>query len=279
MKIGAHLSVAGGYQNALLKTKEIGGNCVQIFSSSPRSWQPYFPSPDTISSFVEMKNNLKIDPIYFHASYLINLANDNFIGEQSVKTLIKELILSEKMQVKGTIIHLGSFKLKAEEPTSAQYEILFKNIQSVLDEIPNDSLFIAENAGSRKIGATLEELGFIVRTINDKRIKICIDTCHAHAAGYDLSTSDSFNRFWDTFDKKIGMDNLEVFQVNDSKDQLGSFRDRHENIGEGLIPQSVFSQLLTDTRTKDIPFILEVPGTDRKGPDIKNIQKLLSLIK
>lgn len=277
MKIGGHLSVAGGYHKALLKTQEIGGNCVQIFSSSPRSWQSIPPSDISIAEFLRLKDELKIDPVYFHASYLINLANSGWGGEQSVKTLIDELKLAEKMKVVGTIIHLGSFKSKDEKPNDEQYSVLFNNISRVLENSPSSTYFIAENAGSRKIGATLDELGYIVKTLQDDRIKICIDTCHAHAAGYDLSTKEKFDNFWEEFDQKIGLERLEVFQVNDSKDALGSFRDRHENIGDGTIPPEVFTFLLTDERTKNKPFILEVPGEDKKGPDKKNVEKLKSL--
>lgn len=286
IKVGGHLSVAGGYHNALTKTKEIGGNCVQIFSSSPRSWQPFVPTDEIITKFVETKKQLEIDPVYFHASYLINLANPDWGGSQSVTTLIQELTLAQKMGVKGTIIHLGSFKNKPARnamqsvaggegsATQEQYSVLFKNISKVLENTPTDTLFIAENAGNRKIGWSLDELGIIVKTIADPRVKICIDTCHAHAAGYDLSTAEKFEQFWTTFDEKIGMDRLEVFQINDSKDLLGSFRDRHENIGEGTIPQSTFRLLMNHSLTKSKPMLLEVPGEDKKGPDAKNIAVL-----
>ncbi|MDQ5900895.1 MAG: hypothetical protein QG600_473 [Patescibacteria group bacterium] len=277
MKIGGHLSVAGGYHHALTKTKEIGGNALQIFSSSPRSWQSVTPTPEAIQTFVSMKNELSIDPIYFHASYLVNLANGEWGGDQSVTKICNELNLASQMGIKGTIIHLGSFKSK-ENPTQDQYKILFSHIENILKNSPSDTYFIAENAGSHKIGASIEELGLIVKTMRDDRIKICIDTCHAHAAGYDLSTSESFDSFWTLFDKEIGLKNLEVFQINDSRDPLGSFRDRHENLGQGNIPQSVFEQLVNDKRTRNLPFILEVPGFEKLGPDKQNIDILKSFV-
>lgn len=279
IKIGGHLSAAGGYHNALIKTKEIGGNSLQLFSSSPRNWAVLPPTQGKIDEFLKIKKELEIDPIYFHASYLVNLADPSYVGERSVETLIQELILSKKMDVKGTIVHLGSFKIKEpSEVTPEQFAILIKNIQTVLDNTPEDTLFIAENAGNKKIGWSLEELGKIIKEVHNPRLKICLDTCHFHAAGYDISTQEKFDVFFSLFDKEVGLSNLEVFQVNDSKDPLGSFRDRHENIGEGTIPQESFRLLLTDERTKDKPFLLEVPGENKEGPNKKNVTKLLDLI-
>lgn len=277
LKIGGHLSVAGGYHNALIKTVEIGGNALQIFSSSPRNWGVVPPSEEQIQLFLQTKKDLAIDPIYFHASYLVNLADNERIGSASIQTLTDELRLAEKMQVKGTIIHLGSFKLKDEKPTPQQYSILFSNIQQVLDNTPEETLFLIENAGNKKLCWSLEELGFIVKELNHRRVKVCLDTCHLWGAGYDLSTEDKFNYYFDQFDKLVGLEKLEVFQVNDSKDELGSFRDRHENIGEGSIPMNEFELLVNHEITRDKPFLLEVPGEDKKGPDKDNVTRLASL--
>lgn len=276
MKIGGHLSIAGGHINALVKTVEIGGNCLQLFSSSPRNWAVIPPTDEQIADFLKTKNELHIDPLYFHASYLINLADNGYLGERSVEMLVAELNLAKKMEVQGTIIHLGSFKLKEEKPTEEHYQILFDNIKKVLKNTPEETYFIIENAGNKKICNSLDELGYIVKSLNHPRIKVCLDTCHFHAAGYDLSSREKFDRYFKDFEKKVGLEKLEVFQVNDSKDSLGSFRDRHENIGEGTIPQETFRLLLTDPLTKNKPFILEVPGEEKKGPDSKNIKKLLS---
>ncbi len=279
MIIGGHLSIAGGFKNALLNTKKIGGNSLQIFSTSPRNWNFTLPDVKEIEEFRILKNKFDINPVYFHASYLINLADNNYIGQRSVSTFIKELILAEKMGIKGTIIHLGSFKLKNKKPSNEQYNILFENIQKVLANTPKKTLFIIENAGNKKIGYTLEELGFIVKALNHPRLKICLDTCHLHASGYDLSTSTSFNEYLQNFEEQIGLDKLEVFQINDSKDTRGSSRDRHENLGEGQIPPNTFHLLFNDYRTKDLPFILETPGFDGKGPDKKNIEIMKNLQK
>ncbi|MBI5045050.1 MAG: deoxyribonuclease IV [Candidatus Levybacteria bacterium] len=270
MKVGAHLSIAGGFHYSLDKINEIGGNCLQIFSQSPRNWGTPEINEEQLAIFKKKRNDYRIDPIYFHASYLVNLADSENIGKKSVIYLIQELALANKMNIMGTIIHLGSFRSK-DKPTIKQYDILFSHIQEILDHSPENTLCIIENAGNKKICCSLEELGFIVKMLNYKRVEVCLDTCHLWAAGYDLSTPELFQRYFDSFDKYVGLDTLELFQVNDSKDDLGSYRDRHENLGEGNIPQNEFRLLTTNPITKDKPMILEVPGFDKKGPDQKNI--------
>ena len=133
MKIGAHLSTAGGFTNPLQKIVEIGGNCLQIFSSSPRNWGVLPVTDEQVTSFIEMKSTLGIDPVYFHASYLINLANPGRGGSISVKTLIDELSLAERMGIRGTIIHLGSFNGEGNT-----YDVLIKNIAQVLEHAPQN---------------------------------------------------------------------------------------------------------------------------------------------
>ncbi len=276
LQVGGHLSVAGGYHNAIIRTKEIGGNCLQFFSSSPRNWGVQPVTDSQIQVFLEERKKYNIDPIYFHASYLVNFADNDRIGKASVTTLIDELHLAAKMKIVGSIIHLGSFK-QEEKPSKEQYKIVFDNVVQVLEKTPENTFFIIENAGNKKLNWSLDELGHIVKSLAHPRIKVCLDTCHLWGAGYDLSTPDKFEAFFEEFDQKVGMEKLEVFQVNDSKDPLGSFRDRHENIGMGQIPMEEFRLLVNSPLTKDKPMVLEVPGQDKKGPDKENIQTLLSL--
>jgi deoxyribonuclease-4 len=271
-KIGAHVSISGGFTAGLERITEMGGNCMQIFASSPRFWNQPNVSDEVIEGFVQKKMELGIDPIYFHACYLINLANTEKGGYASVSALTKELTLAHRMKMRGSIIHLGSL-------ANGSYEKLITNIQKVLDAAPDDVVFIAENAGTRKIGTTIEELGNIIRDVSSERMKVCLDTCHLHAAGYDLSAKKSFEKFFIDFDNKIGLEKLEVIHVNDSRDPFGSNRDRHENIGEGEISPEVFKQLLNHPITKDIPIIIETPGFDKKGPDKKNLDRVKEFIK
>lgn len=277
MKVGAHLSIAGGFHNSLDKLHKIGGNCLQIFSQSPRNWGSPDISTEQLDIFKKKRKAYHIDPVYFHASYLVNLADAETIGNKSTNYLINELTLANKMDVKGTIIHLGSFKLK-DKTTTKQYDVLFSNIQKVLDNTPEETFFIIENAGNKKICCTLEELGLIVKNLKNKRVKVCLDTCHLWGAGYDLSTPNLFKKYFNDFDKLVGLEALEVLQINDSKDPLGSYRDRHENIGVGQIPKNEFKLLMNDPLTNNKPMILEVPGFDKNGPDKENIEKIYSFL-
>jgi deoxyribonuclease-4 len=263
-KIGAHVSIAGGYTMGLERITEMGGNCMQIFSSSPRDWKHPSISDEQILEFQNRKKELSINPVFFHAWYLINLANDGFIGQSSVHTLTHELYLASMLGVQGSIIHLGSF-------ANGTYGTLIENSKKILTQTPQNAWFIIENAGTKKIGTDIDEIARIMDDLSDDRVKVCLDTCHLHAAGYDLSSEETLEDFLITIESKIGLSKIALFHLNDSKDGFSSNRDRHENIGEGNIPPSVFSLLLNHPKTKDIPFIIETPGFDKKGPDKKNL--------
>lgn len=282
LTIGAHVSITGGYEKALERASSIGATCAQMFSASPRIWSTAGPKQSTPSRFLEAAAKLSISPLYFHATYLINLASDGKIAELSKQTLIRELQLASDMNVAGSVIHLGSYKDTNGDMLFDQKDALYKkmieNIQHILTETPSNTLFIIENAGNRKIGRTIEELGSIVKDVQSHRIKICLDTCHLHAAGYSLETETEYESFLETFDQTVGLHNLALIHLNDSKDKRGSYRDRHENIGRGQIPQEVFIHLLTDKRLNHIPFILEVPGYDKKGPDKQNVDYVKQLV-
>lgn len=268
MLIGAHQSIEGGFEKALEKIQAIGGVCLQIFSASPRSWQTSPLTEKQVLTFRNHKTKSGIDPVYFHASYLVNLANTGYIGQKSQESLIVELNSAKKLGIKGSVVHLGSHK---GVETKTSYSALIYNIQLILDKTA-DVLFIIENAGTHKIGHSLLEIGNIIRDVGDPRVRVCLDTCHLHASGHDLSTESNLDKFLLDFDKLVGLGTLELFHINDSKDEFGSWRDRHENIGEGKVGISVFKNILTHPSLNKLPFILETPGFDRKGPDKKNVE-------
>lgn len=279
-KIGAHLSIGEGYNRALEKIFIIGGNCLQIFSVPPRYWTFADLEEEQMKSFVYLKEKLAVDPVYFHASYLINLADNGRVGALSKQSLIAELNLAAEMGVRGSVIHLGSFKDRSNRPAfdHERYELFLENIREVLRATPEETFFIIENAGMRKIGKTIEEIEEIIKDLNNERVKVCLDTCHLFSTGYDIGSRKKLDKFLDNFDKRIGLDKLELWHLNDSRDPLGSFRDRHQNIGEGEMGLDVFRLLLNHPKTKNLPFIIETPGFDKSGPDKKNIDTLKNLI-
>lgn len=310
---GGHVSIAGGYREALSRAKVLGGNTLQMFSASPRGWNLPKVTPTEASVYREEAKKLGIETAYFHASYLINLADDGPNGKRSVEALIAELSVAEALGVRGSIIHLGSFKdardkqyrisnlesRKKETNEKAQteslfgfnknnlpahekhpkYEILISHIRTILKRTPAKTLFIIENMGMRKIGRDLGEIAAIINDVKDERMHVCLDTCHLHAAGYDITTREKLDEFLERFDHLIGLERLECFHVNDSRDPFGSLRDRHANLGEGEVGKEVFTLLLNHLKTKYLPFILEVPGFDDSGPDKKNMEILKSFVK
>jgi deoxyribonuclease-4 len=282
MTIGAHISIAGGYHKALERIEIIGGNCLQIFSASPRGWNRASINEEAKRLFVDGKKNHGIHEVFFHASYLINLAEEGRIGEESKKSLVAELNVASQLGISGSIVHTGSFKgnLPAVWDVSQdrKYSILINNINEVLGTTPKDTFLIIENAGNKKIGQNLDEIASIIRDVDNERLKVCLDTCHLYAAGYDLSTKEKMDEFFHEFETKIGLRRLVVFHMNDSRDPFNSGRDRHENIGQGTLSIETFRLLLKDKRTQNIPFIIETPGFDGKGPDKKNIDILKSLV-
>lgn len=275
MKLGAHQSISGGYSEALKRIKNIGGNCLQIFSTSPRGWNFAKPNEDEAKQFLTLKSKLLIDPIYFHATYLINLADESRIGHMSRLSLISELNLAPKLSVKGSIIHLGSYK---NEVSSIKYPVLIKNIKEILEKTPKESLFIIENAGNRKIGQTLEEISQIVKDVDSPRVRLCFDTCHLFSNGYKFDSNNELETFLKKLEKLKLFDKLEAWHMNDSCDEFNSGHDRHENIGQGTIGLEEFKVLLNHPKIKDYPFIIETPGFDGNGPDKKNLDILKSFV-
>ena len=275
IKLGAHVSTAGGFEKALTHLSNIGGNVLQIFSSSPRGWNFAKTDPLQTSRFKEAKEKMHISDVFYHASYLINLADGEKTGHMSKLSLIAELKVASTLGVKGSIVHLGSFK---DNKTDEKYQTLISHIKEILAQTPENIYFIAENAGNKKIGQSLDELASIIHDVNNSRLKICLDSCHLFSAGYDLRTEDKLNAFLQEFDKKIGLNHLEVWHLNDSRDPFDSGRDRHENIGEGTIGLDEFRLILNHPKLKHLPFIIETPGFDGNGPDKKNLDILKSFL-
>ena len=275
MKLGAHQSISEGYDKALDRVNNIGGNCLQIFSASPRGWNFAKVNNDQISKFIESKRKLNINPVYFHASYLVNLADSGRIGQLSIQSLIAEMSIAPKLNIKGSIIHLGSFK---NQKSKIKDQKLIQNIKEVLKKTPDNSLFIIENAGNRKIGQTLEEISQIVKDVNNPRIRLCLDTCHLFSSGYKFNNDKELDLLLNKLEKLNLLDILELWHVNDSRDSFNSGHDRHANIGQGMIGVDEFKILLNHPKIKNHPFIIETPGFNNEGPDKKNLDILKSFI-
>lgn len=275
IKLGAHQSISGGYSKAIERIVNIGGNCLQIFSSSPRGWNFAKTTEEEIKKFLDIKEKLIIDPVYFHASYLVNLADEGKTGHLSKISLVAEMKIAPLLKIKGSIVHLGSYK---NQVSSIKYLVLIKNIKEILEKTPKESLFIIENAGNRKIGQTLEEISQIIKDVDNQRVRLCLDTCHLFSNGYKFDNELELDSFFDKLEELELLDKLELWHVNDSRDPFNSGKDRHANIGQGSIGLGEFRTLLNHPKTKNFPFIIETPGFNDEGPDKKNLDILKSLI-
>lgn len=274
MKVGAHVSTAGGMNKAIDRALAIGCEAIQIFGSSPQSWA-YKPVPEEQTrAFREKAEEAAISPVFFHAIYLINLGSaDPAIAEKGVQSLINYMHLAKEIGAAGVIFHPGSHKGMGYDAIFAQ---TVSSIERVLENSPDGPALTLENTAGmgQTIGAKFEELGRIISAVDSAysdRLKVCLDTQHSYAAGYDIASKDGLEAALAEFDETIGLDKLAALHANDSKRELGNGVDRHENIGEGYIGLQGFENIMGNSAFQDVPFFLEVPGFENKGPDIANI--------
>ncbi len=263
MKLGAHVSIGGKLSNALDTGKSIGCETIQIFTSNPRGWSFKIRSEEEIKEFCKNQKTLNISPVFGHMIYLVNLASDNpHIYMNSINALISGLTLADKACFKGIITHIGSHGGKGEkEGTERVVEALKQALESTNSNIP---IILETDAGpGNHMGASFKEIANIIKKVGSKQIKVCIDTCHIFAAGYDISSPIKFDKVLDEFDKIIGLERLIVMHLNDSKGELGSKLDRHEEIGKGKIGLNTFEHIVNHPKLCDLCGIIETP--DIKG--------------
>lgn len=288
-RIGAHVSAAGGVHLAIERAASIGGNCVQLFSGSPRVWHK--PALNTVDP-VKISSNVNkyhVSPIFIHAIYLVNLASNNpELVTKSVKSLEYELAFDSLIGGAGVIVHLGSHQGRGFEAMQQQ---LVERITEILTNTPENSTFLIENSAGQKgkIGSQLEEVCYLLTEleqaggyVSKKRLGWCFDTCHAFAAGYHLGDSTKLAGGEQSALVSIGeldlWSTLRLVHVNDSRDPFASGRDRHANLGDGLIPAADLRSFLNQPEITHIPLILEVPGLEKKGPDEENVVRLQELV-
>ncbi|OWB50740.1 hypothetical protein B5S33_g4573 [[Candida] boidinii] len=280
-KFGAHVGMSGGIYNAVTNAMNVGANSFALFVKSPRRFvSPMFSDEDAdlFKSLCEKYNFNTRRDILPHGSYFINLANpDPVKNKGSLETFIDDLTRCEKLDVGLYNFHPGS-SLGTDHKEALKR--LAQNINKAIEATSFVKIVIENMAGhGNLIGGKLEEIAEVISMIDNKeRVGVCVDTCHSFAAGYDLTDEEKWNKFWDDFDKIIGLKYLSSLHVNDSKAPLGANRDLHERLGWGFIGLECFRLLANDKRLKDIPLILEVPaGKDDKafGEDIKLLEWLV----
>jgi deoxyribonuclease IV len=277
MKIGAHVSTAGGISKAVDRGVDIGCETIQIFGSSPQSWAFKPPPEAEIESFRRKAAEAGLDPVFLHAIYLINLGTPNQANlEKGVDSLVNYLTLAADISAGGVIFHPGSH---GGSGFDGVFDQSVAAICRVLERSPDGPYLCLENMAGmgQHIGARFSELGRIIQAVDHPRLRVCLDTQHSFAAGYDVTTPQGVEAMMAEFDEAIGVDKLAAVHANDSKQPLGSGVDRHDNIGEGFIGQEGFQAIMAHPAFQHVPFFLEVPGFEGKGPDRRNVDLLKSI--
>lgn len=276
--IGAHLSVSGGIENALIKAIELECPVIQIFTKNARQWSPPPLKENNINIFLEMQKETNII-IASHDSYLINLAaKDKEKRNKSIISFTDELNRTKILNIPFLVFHPGT----ANEVTEKQ---AVKQIALAIDQAIkkssncNTTLLLETTAGQKNsIGYKFEHLRDIIDNSKYKdRLAVCLDTCHVFAAGYNIKTYDGYQETLNEFEKIIGTNLLKFFHFNDTKGDLGSHLDRHEHIGKGKLGINAFKFIINDERFKNVGKCLETPKGDNYEFDEINLNILRSL--
>ena len=277
MRIGAHVSTAGGVDKAIDRALEMGAEAVQIFTSAPQSWRRREFGAQEVEAFRARAQAEGLGPNYIHGPYLINLASPNReLVAKSVEALVLDMELCHRLGMKGVIFHLGSHKGAGLEEVFGQ---IVDCLLQVLSRTPEDTWLVLENSAGMggAVGSRFPELGRIVRAAAHPRLKVCLDTQHMFAAGYDVRSRQGLEAAMEEFDREVGLERLVAVHANDSKCPLAGGVDRHENIGHGYIGNEGFLNIIAHPAFRDLPFLLEVPGMDGEGPDRPNVEALKGL--
>jgi deoxyribonuclease IV len=277
--LGAHMSIAGGVDKALLLGKEVGCDTVQIFTKSSRQWASKPLSKDEIAAFHATKRMTGLSPVVAHDSYLYNFAApDEALRKRSVNGLIDEMERCEALGVAYLIAHPGAHVGAGE---AAGIATIAKSIDEMHKACPGytTKLAIEITAGQgSNLGYRFQQVQQIIdATKAPERLRVCFDTEHAFAAGYDLRAADGYARTFAEFDETVGLDLLVAFHLNDAKKDLGCRVDRHEHIGKGFLGLEAFRLLLNDRRFWGLPMCLETPKSDDCHEDRENLATLRGL--
>jgi len=279
MYLGAHVSCSGGIHTAIDRIEAMGGESVQLFAQSPRAWRPTNHDPANFDRFKARRDEVGVKGVICHALYLINLASpkDEFYAK-SVEALRTTVDVACGIDADGVVFHVGSHQGAGFE---AGLERVVPALADALERCSDTTWLLMENTAGTgdTIGRSIEELAAIVdRLDRHPRLGICLDSCHLYASGYDVTARDALDRLLEQVDDQIGLDRLRALHVNDSKASLGSNRDRHDNIGEGLMGEKL-GVFLSHPSLEGLPAVLEVPGKEGKGPDADEVKKLNELRK
>ncbi|WP_299264499.1 deoxyribonuclease IV [Halorientalis sp.] len=262
LRVGAHTSIAGGVHNAVDEQLDYSGNCGQIFSHSPQVWQDPNIDPDNAAQFRERSAEADLGPWVIHSSYLVNLCTPkDDLRAKSIDSMQQEVDAAAELDIDYVNVHLGAH-------TGAGVDQGLSNAASALDEldVPDGvTVLIESDAGSgTKLGGQFEHLA-TVRDRTAQDVEFCLDTAHAFAAGYDLSTPSGVDDTLDEFDDVVGLPDLACVHLNDSKHDCGTNKDEHAHVGEGLIGDDGMRAFVNHEAIRDVPLVLETPTEDGRS--------------
>ncbi|MCU1219958.1 MAG: Endonuclease [Candidatus Angelobacter sp.] len=280
-RIGIHTSTSGGVEMAAERAYRLGANTFQIFSSSPRQWQPYSLAPSQCDAMRGLREKYGIGPMAIHSSYLVNLASATpEFHRKSVAAFRGELERALALCAEFLVLHPGSFRGRSrEEGLDLVARSIAEAAESLELEKSNLRVLIENTAGSEfSLGGSFDQVAHLLQYLRPVcPVGACIDTCHTHVSGYDIVSEAGWHETMQKLDETVGLKNVMVWHCNDSKDGRGSKRDRHEHVGKGRIGLDGFRRLLNDPRTEHAAFIAETP-IEEPGDDLRNIETLKSLV-
>ncbi len=277
--VGAHMSIAGGFEKALERGESIDCAAIQIFTKSNRQWHAPPIKKEDAETFKTARRGSPIKKINAHSSYLINIGSPKTdVKKRSLAALAIELKRCDQLGIQQLVFHPGAHLGTGEGEC---LDRIAENIDRVFAKTPGKTMLLIENMAGQ--GSTVcyefEQIAYIRKQVKDKgRVGVCFDTCHAFAAGYDFRTAEKYEEMWRDFDRIIGIGRLKVIHMNDSKKEFGSRVDRHEQIGKGKLGTRAFRLLMNDPRFFDVPKILETPKEADMQDDVMNLKKLRSLL-
>ena len=279
MLLGAHVSIAGGLTRAVDEARELRCEATQIFSGSKTQWRQRELGDDEVRAYRRGMRDLGVERSMIHDSYLINLASsDRVLWKRSLDAFLDEMNRCARLGIGALVMHPGSHRGAGE---AAGIRNVVRALSRAMKATRRSGvrILLETTAGQGDcLGARFEHLAEIMAGLgDDPRLRVCFDTCHVFAAGYDLRTRYGLETTLSEFDRTIGLERLSLFHLNDSKGDLGSRVDRHEHIGKGKIGASLFRTLVRARRFRLIPKVIETPGGVEGGPgDKRNLDLLFS---
>jgi len=279
MQIGAHVSSSGGIHTAVERAVAIGADSMQVFTQSPRTWRPTNHDPATFERFRERRSETGMGGVLCHALYLCNLAApDDEVYAKSVTAMRNTMEVACAIGADGVVFHVGSHLGSGFD---AGLERVVPALGQVLELSSDETWLLMENSAGTggTIGRSIEELAAIYERLDrHPRLGVCLDSCHLYASGVDVTDPAALDACLDEVDSSIGLDRLRALHVNDSATPLGSNRDRHANVGEGLLGEKL-GVFLANARLQGLPAVLETAGPENRGPDANEVRKAKELLK